>query len=240
MPHRHASSALALAGALIVASCAYQPGGGDNPVARNLTWFSYLNGDDIRGQCKAGAPDRYRFVYNGIYAEQVRTYDLTVEGGGADPVLRIRVLGRRGDIGRITLDGPSAVFSPWSGRTETVHLRPQDLARLREAMAAGGVFAPLAGRLELSSDSFYWVVAACRGGAFAFNAYRWPSPRFEAAAFPGLLLAWDPSGIPVNPPRQATPEQIYGRVMSPSDLRTAQRFDLAAEGNGLIGVGRLF
>lgn len=238
MPRRLALSTVILAGLLATASCAYH-GASDNPVGRNLTWFSYLNGDDIRAQCTAGAPDRYRFVYNGIYTEQVRSYDLTLAKDGADPLLDVKVLGRRGDLSRLSIDSPAAVFAPWSGQTEAVHLRPRDLTHLRDAMRAGGVFTPLSGRLELSSDDFYWVVSACRDGAFAFNAYRWPSARFEATAFPALLFAWDPTGIPVNPPRQADPAAIH-HAMSPSDLRDAQRFNLAAEGDGLIGVGGLF
>lgn len=235
MPRRFALPFVIAAGLLFTGACAYY-GANDNPVARNLTWFSYLNGDDIRAECRAGAADRYRFVYNGIYTEQVRSYDVTA---GSDPQVRVHVLGTRGNVGTISLASPSAVFAPWAGKTETVPLRPQDLTQLRDAMRAGGVFTPLAGRLELSSDGFYWVVAACRDGAFAFNAYGWPSPRFDAAAFPGLLFAWDPTGIPVNPPRRADPAEIHNAA-SPSDLRGAQRFNLAAEGQGLIGIGRLF
>lgn len=230
---------VALAGGLLLtASCAYQ-GGSEYPVARSLSWFSYLNGDDIRQHCKAGAPDRYRFVYNGIYTEQVRSYDLTTDAGNANPVLRIQLLEERGQIGNITLDSPSGVLAPWSGKFETVHLRDVDLQRLREAMVNGGVFQPLPGRLELSSDAFYWIVAACSGGAFNFNAYLWPSPRFDQAAFPGLLFAWDPSGVAVNPPRKADPADIH-HAPTAADLRGAHRFNLAAERDGLIGVGTLF
>ena len=52
--------------------------GEDHPVTRKLTWFSHLGGRDIRNSCVTGAPDRYRFVYNGIYVEQVRSYDILV------------------------------------------------------------------------------------------------------------------------------------------------------------------
>jgi len=228
----------AVVGGLLLAGACAHHGDAGNPVARSLTWFSYLNGDDIRQQCVAGGPDRYRFVYNGLYTEQVRAYEVTTDGG-ANPVLRVQVLGRRGQVGTVSLGGPSGVFAPWSGHVETVHLRPADLQNLRAAMQAGGVFRPLDRRLELSSDAFYWVVAACAGGRVSFNAYRWPSPRFEQAAFPSLLFAWDPSGIPVNPPRHADPADIHD-ARSPADLQAAHRFNLAADANGLIGIGRLF
>src|SRR5690606_6468296 len=58
---------------IVLAACTYR--GADDPVSRKFSWFSYLNGDDIRRECVAGAADRYRFVYNGINVEQVRTYD---------------------------------------------------------------------------------------------------------------------------------------------------------------------
>ena len=238
MRHRLAVLLALAASLLLVGSCAYH-GDAGNPIGRTLTWFSYLNGDDIRQRCVAGAPDRYRFVYNAIYTEQVRSYDLTTDTGGGNPVLQIQVLGKRGQVGTITVDGVSGVLAPWSGQAETVHLREVDLLNLRNAMLEGGVFQPLTKRLELSSDAFYWIVTACTGGAIHFNAYLWPSPQFDQAAFPNLLFAWDPSGIPVNPPRKADPADIHG-AHSPSDLREKQRFNLAADRNGLIGVGRLF
>ncbi|MFX4447010.1 hypothetical protein ABTA86_19705, partial [Acinetobacter baumannii] len=66
----------------------------DNPIARTLTWFSYLNGDDIRNTCPAGVRDRYRFVYNGTFNSQVRTYDLVQDTGGGGATLTIHVGGR--------------------------------------------------------------------------------------------------------------------------------------------------
>ncbi len=46
--------------------------------------------------------------------------------------------------------------------------------------------------MVLASEDFHWVVGACAEGGFSFNAYRWPSERFDDARFAGLLLAWDP------------------------------------------------
>jgi len=230
---------VSLAGSLLLtAACAYH-GDAGNPIARSLSWYSYLNGDDIRQRCAPGSPERYRFVYNGIYTEQVRSYDLTTIGQGGHPALRVHVLGERGQIGDMPFDHPSAVLAPWEGVDATVQLRAVDIENLRNAMLSAGVFQPLTERLELSSDTFYWVVTACTDGAIHFNAYQWPSPRFEQAAFPDLLFAWDPSGIPVNPPRQARPSDIH-RAQSPSDLREKVRFNVAASRDGLIGIGRLF
>ena len=59
----------------LTASCTYS-GGIDNPFSKKFTWFSYINGDDIRKVCASLGADRYRFVYNGIYQIQTRTYDV--------------------------------------------------------------------------------------------------------------------------------------------------------------------
>ncbi|KAF0223601.1 MAG: hypothetical protein FD176_1836 [Rhodospirillaceae bacterium] len=61
---------------LALAGCTY--GGGDmgDPVTRKFHWFSYVAGDDIRANCQTGTPDRFRLVYNGIYDQQLRLYEL--------------------------------------------------------------------------------------------------------------------------------------------------------------------
>ncbi|MDA0240525.1 MAG: hypothetical protein O3A84_10935, partial [Proteobacteria bacterium] len=65
----------------LLSACTYQGAtvegfGTDHPITRKFSWFSYVGGEDIRTACVTGAPDRYRFVYNAVYNEQVRSYDL--------------------------------------------------------------------------------------------------------------------------------------------------------------------
>ena len=85
-------SALSLAAAvLLAAACAYR--GGSDVFTTKFTWYSYLNGDDIRARCTAGGPSLYRFVYNGVYTRQVRTYAISPAADGRGYVLRARVLG---------------------------------------------------------------------------------------------------------------------------------------------------
>ena len=45
----------------ILAGCTYR-GEIDQPATLKATWFSYLNGDDIRSACADGTPVRYRLV----------------------------------------------------------------------------------------------------------------------------------------------------------------------------------
>src|SRR5262245_6550826 len=75
---------------VLLAACAYR-GDIDNPIIRKLSWFSYLDGTDIRTTCADGAPDGYRLVYNGRYEEQVRSYEIFADGaGGAYLVARAK------------------------------------------------------------------------------------------------------------------------------------------------------
>lgn len=210
-----------------------------NPVARKLTWFSYLNGDDLRTRCGPGAPARFRFVYNGIYIEQVRTYDIETGPVGSDNhVLRYRVIGPT-DIGTLFVTEPRDVFAPGRGKTGQVRLADSDMDALDAALAAGGFFDPAPKGLALASEDFYWLASACVGGRFVFNAYRWPAPRYETARFPDLLLAWDRSGVPLNPPRRTSVEElVFGGPKDVSD--EALSFNLEVGENGPVGVAPLF
>ena len=221
---------------LLTVACTYR--GGTDPVTRKLTWFSYLNGDDLRAQCAPGAPERYRFVYNGVYIEQVRLYEIT--SGAANPggLLDARAVGPA-RLGRVLIRRPADVLAPWQGKTGTMNLSAEDMAALNRAMRESGVFDGAPRGLQLRSEDFYWIVAACVDGRFAFNAYRWPSPRFEEARFAELLFAWDRTGVPVNPPRAVDPNWLYVEPDG-QDLSNHPVFTLSVGENGLRGVARLF
>ena len=61
--------------ALTLTACEFT-GAFDGAFSRNLKWFSYIGGEDLRKACGPGADDRFRFVYNGIYEKQIRSYDI--------------------------------------------------------------------------------------------------------------------------------------------------------------------
>ena len=69
--------------ALVLGACEYveRP---ENAAERRFTWFSYLVGEDLKESCRSHAPPRYRFIYNAIFSEQVRTYEINglSDGGG--------------------------------------------------------------------------------------------------------------------------------------------------------------
>lgn len=217
---------------LATAACAYQ-GTPSSPMERNLTWYSYLNGDDMRPACVPGTPDHYRLVYNGIYIEQVRSYDAVAGTPQSPGRITSRVFGSA-DVRSLFLSGPRDVFEPWNGQTAVTPLSDDQMDRLKETLAADLSGHPLTGRLELPSDDFYWIVAACMDGEFKFNAFRWPTPRFAALNFPDLLWSWDKTGVAVNQPRKVDPHILHGA--SPGEeMRNALRFNIAAEKDGLFG-----
>ena len=217
--------------ATLLAACAYR--GADNPAALRLSWFDYLNGGDLRGHCASGAPESYRFVYNGVNREQIRRYEVTPEAGPGSHLLAVDIIGPP-DLSQIMVGQPGDLADPWRGKSAAVHLRAEDVTLLRRATESSGVFTGAPVGLRLESNGFFWVVAACVDGRFFFNAYRWPSKRFDEVAFPSLLFAWDPTGIAVNEPRQVI--EVYDKDTE----NDARRYSLDVGKDGLVGVQPLF
>jgi hypothetical protein len=189
-------TAAALAGAL--ASCTYRAGDGDSPLGRSFTWFSYLNGDDLRAGCTAAAPDRYRIVYNGVWREQVRNYDFTLrsDGGGS---LKAHVKGETDFARAIPLDDP---LSPWRAKTVRANVKGADIRRLLRGLRRSGFYQSAPPGTRVQSWGFFWVVAACEGGQFRLNAWAYPSARFKDVRLARLLKRLDGTGIPFSPPRE--------------------------------------
>lgn len=171
----------------------------DNPLAIKLTWFRYLGGEDIRRSCHAGSADFYRFVYNGHYNEQIRSYEVTpVADGGA--AVTTRVLTGAGISAQVNIEFDD-VLASWRWTRSEDRMAPEDLARLMAAMAESGVFEPPPVGQRLHSNAFYWVATGCRSGTFFLNAWVYPSERYAKLSFPQVLLLFDGTEIAVNPPR---------------------------------------
>jgi hypothetical protein len=188
-----------------------------NPILRKFTWFSYVQGDDLRSGCAPGAPERYRLIYNANYVEQVRIYDL---GAGAPNHMSQRVV-EGGGIGSWELGEP---FGPWRGRTAELDLRPDQAKAVVAALDAAGGFGPPAEGLELESRSFFWTLAACHRGRYHFTAW----PQSAPPAFAAAITALDATGVPLNPPRIVSPP--------PRTNDPVLEFRLRVGANGLWGV----
>jgi len=213
-----------------VAACAYR-GQSDVPLATELTWFSYLDGDDIRRDCVEGAPLRYRFVYNADYQKQLRTYEVIWDG--ADGALLVARARFGGGLALSGLGVDRLFTGQSSGRSETA-LGPKALQSLEEAMDASGVFDPAPEGLRLYSDQYYWITAACRDGVFSFGAWLHPSEDFLALSFPELLFALDQTEVPVPEPKEVPPINRFGG--QPQDKNPNLTFRIQVGENGLVGL----
>lgn len=180
---------------LLAAACAYR-GPAGNLVTQQATWISYLNGDDIRAQCAAGAPDRYRFVYNANRNRHTRAYDVWDVREGA-------VVEQMVDRGVVFDAGQPVAFGqigvPDRAR---ITIGPDEFAELESRMQSSGVFAPPPVGLRLASRGFYWIVSGCRDGQFFLTGFRHPSEEFERIQFATFLEDRDRTGIryPILPP----------------------------------------
>jgi len=235
---RPAGVALGLLACALLAGCSYQ-GNIDNPLTLKATWFSYLNGDDIRAGCTEGSGRRYRLVYNADYDEQLRSYEVADDGAGG-AMLVARVQGPSGlVVNNISFSDPLG----WARWTKSVTaLSAQDVGRLDAALEESGALAAPPQGLQLFSKETYWISILCRDGMVSFNAWRFPSDRYEAITFDDLLFALDGTGVEVRAP-QAVPVGASARASVPrrqesSDAR-GSFFNVKVGDDGLIGYTAL-
>jgi hypothetical protein len=223
--------------AIALAGCS----GGDisNPLSRKLNWFHYAAGDSVRDNCRPGALDQYRIIYNANWDEQVRAYDLresALKDGSAVLFTQVFGGGYGFNVSSFTLND---VFSPSSGKSGQVRLTPDQYAAEVRAIAESGFGEPAPKGLRLDSWNFYWVVSACVNGRFHFNAWSYPSLRFDAIKFHTLLFALDGTGVPVNAPRKVNQAEQYSQTEFPRSTTyggTPYSFQLIVGDNGLAGL----
>ena len=218
---------------LLLAGCTYR-GDIDNPAVRKVSWFSYLDGTDIRTACVQGAPDSYRLVYNGRYEEQVRSYEITADGaGGAD--LTARAKGRANAFD-VSLDD---VLAPWRWKRSQTRLSPAEFRQFGALLEQSGQFAGAPEGLRLFSGDFYWAGSACRNGAFHYHAWAFSSDGFAQVRFADFLFKHDQTELAVNQPRAIPASEFLGPAGRPED-QTQTRFWLQVQKDGLGGIPNAF
>jgi hypothetical protein len=232
---RKGAASVAAASALVlsVAGCAYT-GGVDKPLVQKTSWFSFLNGDDIRKACVDGAPPHYRFVYNGRYEEQVRAYDVVGDGrGGAFLHTRVQT---QATVHSLT---SGDLLAPWRWKSSRADLDPSAMQGFEASLKDSGFFSGAPSGLRLDSRRFYWVGVGCRNGRVWFNAWQYPSARFKALSFPQFLARHDSTGVAFNPPRYVDPsERLEDRPRKGEG--GSVNFDLTVGRNGFKGLLTLF
>ncbi len=230
--------ALSAGGLLLLAACTYR-GDLETPFAQKLTWFSLLNGDDIRSACHEGAPDRLRLVYNGRYQEQLRVYDLVASdpagpnAGGAELLARVQDADSYNRLGSIDLGSP---LSAWQWREARASLSEEEFRRLQRTLEQAGLGEPTPAGTELLSTRFYWIAIACAGGRVWFQAWQHPASDVTRLPFVSLLLAADGTGVPFNAPRPLGADEVA--LQDPGPLKERERggFRMVVTENGLGGL----
>ncbi len=187
--------------ALMTSACTYRGGDIGNPLTRKTEWFSFVEGEDLRSTCQAGTPDRYRVVYNALYLQQVRIYEL-------DSVrrnLRVRVT-KPGNLVNLNINDP---LSPWRAAQGDTQLDAGKYDSLVASFSGSGMFNPPDVGLDLPSNSYFWTAAYCRDGKYGLSAWKYPSEAFSQLAFPGALFALDPTSVPVRQAEEVPFDPLY-------------------------------
>ena len=208
----------------------------DNPLSIKLTWFRYLGGEDIRRVCHPGSANFYRFVYNGHYNEQIRSYEVAPDDNGG-AVVTARVLTGAGISAQVDLNLDD-VLGSWRWTRSDERMTTNDFARFAAEVDKDRVLGPPPVGERLYSNAFYWVASGCHDGSFFLNAWTFPSERFSKLTFPASLLRFDGTGIAVNPPRpRDIDESIRGRTSNRA-LRGpgGPYFELEVGRSGLQGL----
>lgn len=213
---------IAIFASLLLGGCMAQGGPGEDPITRRFIWASYVNGEDLRQACQAGQ-EGYRFVYNGQYQHQLRTYDLVLTARGADWDARVF-----NAVGSILLD--QAGWKEWAqGRRDQHSLNPADMASLDRAWAQTGPGAP-AGQ-SLYSDRFYWIGMRCRNGAFEWRAWRGDDHALLKLPLAEWIMAQDRTGAEWRLPYDQPPSDPF-RARRDGELF----FEIDLGPNGITGL----
>ncbi|MDX1710912.1 MAG: hypothetical protein R3316_07205 [Rhodovibrionaceae bacterium] len=220
---------------LVLAACTYK-GGADKPATFKFTWFSYVNGDDIRRQCTAETIFRARFVYNGSYNHQLRSYDVVSDGVGGAYVVARAMSGNN-----LTQFLRELSVDAWGWKKSEAKLNEAAFETLKTRFRESGVYGAAPRGLRLESDRYYWTSVVCQHGEVSFNAWQYPSERFAQLTFPKALLAADNTGVAFREPRELDPLRRPKKQQSPraGDI-TGPYFELTVKENGLADLGGVF
>jgi hypothetical protein len=208
----------------------------EQPVVRSLNWFSYVAAEDIRADCRAGGRNRMRLVYNALWEEQVRTYELFLQPDGTAG-LNIGVLAGQGaatDVSSFTIGQLSDVTGPWRMRRGQRLLTAAETGELMGLFQVSAAFGPPRDGLRLPDNDFWWTVASCRNGVWGFQAYHYPTDRFANVRFAEKLFGLDNVAVAVNRPRNLEPAELRrDPIMLRPGRERADRWMLVVGKDGL-------
>lgn len=180
-------AALAVVGLSFLAGCSYTKQQDiSNPVVRKATWFSYLNGDDIRTACSAGeAEGRIRMVYNAKYYKETRSFDISPMRASDDFTMVSHIFGPI-DVSAINVEA-NAPLGAFGGDQVTKTLSRQDYLRLTDALQQDGFGTQERDGLRLHSQNYYWVAIGCSQKHITLAAWTSAKDDLRSLHFPKVL-----------------------------------------------------
>ena len=204
----------------------------DPPIVRSFNWFAFVGGDDIRANCGKDGRNRMRLIYNAIYSEQVRTYELFLQPDGPTG-LGIGVLADQGVVSNLLMNNGGDVLKPWSMKHGERILNAGETRDLMALFQASAAFGPPRDGLRLPDVDFWWTVASCRDGVWGFQAYHYPTDGFANVKFAQKLFSFDTVPVPVNPPRKLVPAELRRDPNAPVNHMKANQWTLTVGRDGL-------
>lgn len=204
----------------------------DPPIVRSFNWFAYVGGDDIRANCGRDGRNRMRLIYNAIYSEQVRTYELFLQPDGTAG-MSIGVLADQGVVSNLLIFNGGDALKPWSMKRGERILTPAETAELMALFQASTAFGPPPDGLRLPDVDFWWTIASCRDGVWGFQAYHHPTDGFANVKFAPKLFSLDTVPVPVNPPRKLVPAELRRDPNAPVNHMKANQWTLTVGKDGL-------
>ena len=204
----------------------------DPPIVRSFNWFAFVGGDDIRANCGKDGRNRMRLIYNAIYSEQVRTYELFLQPDGTTG-LSIGVLADQGVVSNLLMNNGGDVLKPWSMKHGERILNAGETRELMALLQASSAFGPPRDGLRLPDVDFWWTVASCRDGVWGFQAYHYPTDAFANVKFAQKLFSFDSVPVPVNPPRKLVPAELRRDPNAPVNHMKANQWTLTVGRDGL-------
>jgi hypothetical protein len=204
----------------------------DQPIVRSFHWFAYVGGDDIRAACVPGSRNRVRLVYNAIWEEQVRVYDIFLQPDGVAG-MNVGVLADQGSVSILSIGEASDVTSPWRMKRGQKLLNAAETRELLGLLHASAAFGPPRDGLRLPDNDFWWTVASCRDGVWGFQAYHHPTDGFANVRFAEKLFSWDNVPVAVNRPRKLEPAELRRDPNMRPGRETADRWILVVGKDGL-------
>ena len=214
-------------------ACAGDDRAARDPLRRSIGWFGIAGGEDLRAGCVPGAQARYRFVYNAVWEEQVRVYEVIASPGGEGAALRATAI--RGAPRLLN----AYLLDHGGSHGDETRLEPAALRNLVAALDAAGFAGRPPDGTRLQSYDFYWLVSACVDGRWHLNAWRREARGFGRLGFDELLFAADRTGVPVNPPRPVDPAQRllgYGEAPGERGRARGSAFELVIREGRLGGL----